>query len=82
MIHAVRWIYGFGFVIRINDALQGSCGSRYENILSEGRELEKFEALLAKRLTRGTIKYKGNLPLKYFNYNIIIPIPSRFPKNN
>lgn len=59
-----------------------SCGSDYDSILTEEREQEELEALLAKRLPRGKGKYKGKLPLKFFNCNVICHIASRCLDND
>lgn len=41
----------------------------------------EFEALLAKRLPKGTGKYRGKLPLNFFSCNKIGHIVVNFPNN-
>lgn len=54
----------------------------YEYILFEEREQEELEDLLAKRFPRGKGKYKGKFLLKFFSFNKIGHIASRFPNND
>lgn len=50
--------------------------------LDDEGNLVEFEALLAKRLPRGTSKYKGKFPLKIFSCNKIRHIAAHYPNND
>lgn len=55
-------------------------GSKGDN--DDKDNLMEFEALLAKRLPRGTSKYKGKLPLKCFSCNKIGHITTNCPNSD
>ena len=43
-------------------------------------DVEKIEALLARRFHRGKGKFKGKLPIICFNCNVIGHIATRYPE--
>ncbi|GLJ44422.1 hypothetical protein SUGI_0931740 [Cryptomeria japonica] len=59
--------------------------TNYESRLSKDMDdeeiLMEFEALLTKRLPKGTRKYRGKLPLEYFSWNKIGHIAVNCPNN-
>lgn len=64
-----------------NECRSSHHGGSKANMNDEDNLME-FKDLLAKRLHRGTCKYKGKLPLKYFSCNKIGHLAANYPNSD